>query len=138
MTHFDSSFNTIGLSISRDESEPSSPSGRYSSSTAEETNAKKVVLVTGGAGFIGSHVSDMLLERGDKVVIVDEMNDYYEVRLKHANLEYLVERHGSKVVIYRGDICDLDFISTVFEKERPSHVIHLAARAGGSACWEIR
>ena len=44
----------------------------------------------------------MLLERGDKVVIVDEMNDYYEVRLKHANLEYLVERHGSKVVIYRG------------------------------------
>ena len=81
------------------------------------------------------------------------MNDYYEVRLKHANLEYLVERHGSKVVIYRGgyspfptsdatkgfltstllflDICDLDFISKVFEKERPSHVIHLAARAGG-------
>lgn len=41
-----------------------------------------VVLVTGGAGFIGSHVADALLERGDRVAIVDEMNDYYDVRMK--------------------------------------------------------
>ena len=104
----------------------------------------------------------MLLKRGDRVVIVDEMNAYYDVRLKQANLEYLIERHGSKVVIYRGgnpsllllssipfsfplrsflsffrffslsnvsllsDICDLDFISKVFEKERPTHVCHMA------------
>eukprot|EP01035_Chromulina_nebulosa_P025569 gene25569-33383_t len=113
-------------SKSRNDSDSSSPSRRQSLSTTEVSNVKKVVLVTGGAGFIGSHVSDMLLERGDRVVIVDEMNAYYDVRLKHANLEYLVERHGSKVVIYKGDICDLDFISKVFEKERPTHVCHMA------------
>ena len=44
----------------------------------------------------------MLLDRGDKVIIVDEMNDYYEVRLKHANLDYLKERHPNSLVIYRG------------------------------------
>jgi len=96
-----------------------------------ETNSqRKVVLVTGGAGFIGSHVSDILLSRGDRVVIVDEMNDYYDVRLKQANLRLLFSKYGKEVSIYRGDICDVDFISDVFEKERPTHVCHLAARAG--------
>ena len=47
----------------------------------------KVVLVTGGAGFIGSHTSQELLRRGDKVVVVDEMNDYYDLRQKKRNLE---------------------------------------------------
>ena len=102
---------------------------------AQGHNAKgKVVLVTGGAGFIGSHVADMLLSRGDRVIIVDEMNDYYDVRLKQANLCFLHEKHGKsqspKLTIYRGDICDVDFISDIFEKERPTHVCHLAARAG--------
>jgi|TARA_B110000090_G_C13079311_1_gene330327 UDP-glucuronate 4-epimerase len=50
---------------------------------------RKTVLVTGGAGFIGSHVADYLMSRGDKVVIVDEMNDYYDLRQKNYNLEYL-------------------------------------------------
>lgn len=102
-----------------------------SSSASNLPSSEKVVLLTGGAGFIGSHVADMLLTRGDRVVIVDEMNDYYDVRLKQANLAYLHEKHGDvKLTIYRGDICDVDFISDVFEKERPSHVCHLAARAG--------
>jgi UDP-glucuronate 4-epimerase len=87
----------------------------------------KVVLVTGGAGFIGSHVAQKLLQRGDKVVIVDEMNDYYDVGLKQANLEKLF---CMTVSIYRGDICDVDFITEIFEKERPTHICHLAARAG--------
>ncbi len=91
----------------------------------------KTVLVTGGAGFIGSHVADHLLSRGDKVVIVDELNDYYDLRLKHANLKYLEEKYGSeKYTFYKGDICDVAFISGIFAKERPSHICHLAARAG--------
>eukprot|EP01039_Chlorochromonas_danica_P002893 gene2893-3158_t len=94
------------------------------------TNEDRVILVTGGAGFIGSHVSDLLLARGDRVIIVDEMNDYYDVRLKHANLELLKGKYGDRLAIYRGDICDVDFIGDVFEKERPSHICHLAARAG--------
>lgn len=92
---------------------------------------RKVVLVTGGAGFIGSSVADKLLARGDKVIIVDEMNDYYDVKLKQSNLEYLYSKYGpSQCITYRGDICDVDFISDVFENERPTHVCHLAARAG--------
>lgn len=92
---------------------------------------RKVVLVTGGAGFIGSNVSDKLMDRGDKVIIVDEMNDYYDVRLKQNNLEFLFRKYGrEQCVIYRGDICDVDFISDIFERERPTHLCHLAARAG--------
>ena len=52
------------------------------------------VLVTGGAGFVGSHVADALLTRGDSVIIVDEFNDYYDTRLKRANVAYLIEKHG--------------------------------------------
>lgn len=58
------------------------------------------------------------------------MNDYYDVRLKQANLEYLFEKYRGMCTFYRGDICDVDFISDVFERERPSHICHLAARAG--------
>jgi UDP-glucuronate 4-epimerase len=93
-----------------------------------EVDDSKIVLMTGGAGFIGSHVSEYLLKRGDKVIVVDEMNDYYDVRLKKANLDQLRKFEGCSV--YRGDICDVDFMSEVFERERPTHVCHLAARAG--------
>lgn len=59
------------------------------------------------------------------------MNDYYDIRLKEANLQYLVDKHGlEKIKIYYGDICHIDFMSNIFEKERPTHICHLAARAG--------
>lgn len=91
----------------------------------------KKVLVTGGAGFIGSNVAELLLERGDSVVIVDEMNDYYDVRIKEANLRRLRKLcPGNGLAIYRGDICDEEFMLDVFEKERPGWVCHMAARAG--------
>ena len=59
------------------------------------------------------------------------MNNYYDVKLKQANLEYLHKKYGpEKLSIYRGDICDVDFMSDIYERERPTHVCHLAARAG--------
>jgi len=93
----------------------------------------KKVLVTGGAGFIGSNVAELLLSRGDDVVIVDEMNDYYDVKIKEGNLAYLEELvKGSphRLSIYKGDICDEDFMTDLFEKEQPQWVCHMAARAG--------
>jgi len=90
----------------------------------------KVVLVTGAAGFIGSHVSDALLTRGDFVVAVDEMNDYYNVKWKESNLHYLRAKHGSRFKVFKGDICDLEFMKSIFEQEQITHVCHLAARAG--------
>lgn len=56
----------------------------------------KKVLVTGGAGFVGSHVADHLLTRGDAVIIVDEFNDYYDTTLKRANVAYLLEKHSAE------------------------------------------
>jgi UDP-glucuronate 4-epimerase len=92
----------------------------------------KKVLVTGGAGFIGSNVAQLLLSRGDDVVIVDEMNDYYDTRIKESNLKLLREAYPEekRLSIYKGDICDEEFMVSVFEKELPKWVCHMAARAG--------
>jgi len=91
----------------------------------------RCVLVTGGAGFIGSHVADALLKRGDEVLIVDEVNDYYDVRLKRANLTLLTAAWGAdRLRVYEGDICDEPFITEVYAREKPRLVVHLAARAG--------
>jgi len=93
----------------------------------------KKVLVTGGAGFIGSNVAEVLLDRGDDVVIVDELNDYYDVTIKEMNLKLLREKvstQPNRLKIYKGDICDEEFMANVFETERPEWVCHMAARAG--------
>ena len=91
----------------------------------------KKVLVTGGAGFIGSHVAECLLKRGDDIVIVDEMNNYYDVQIKESNLEALMRKYGpDRVSINRGDICDDAFMLNLFMVTRPEWVCHMAARAG--------
>jgi len=91
----------------------------------------KKILVTGGAGFIGSHVCEALLRRGDEVVVVDEMNEYYDRRLKLYNISILKSSYDNKkLVIYNGDICDDALMETIFSKEGLTHVCHLAARAG--------
>jgi len=107
---------------------PSSPKSLASNTVTPHTGYKKV-LVTGGAGFIGSHVAQTLLSRGDDVVIVDEVNDYYDTRIKESNLK-LLQAMSTRVKIYKGDICDTEFITDLFEHERPTFVCHMAARAG--------
>ena len=92
----------------------------------------KKVLVTGGAGFIGSHVAQFLLQRGDDVVIIDELNDYYDINIKKSNLELLRSLcpDEKRLRIYIGDICDESLMNQIFEEERPGWVCHMAARAG--------
>jgi UDP-glucuronate 4-epimerase len=89
------------------------------------------ILVTGGAGFIGSHVAQKLLERGDSVVIVDNLNDAYDRSIKEYNLS-LVEALDSNncLSIYTIDICDYDAIKALCLVEKPDIICHLAARAG--------
>ena len=88
-------------------------------------------LFAGGAGFIGSHVADYLLDRGDDVVIVDEINDYYNTSIKEMNLSLLQKKYApDRISIYKGDICDESFMLDIFGREKPEWVCHLAARAG--------
>jgi UDP-glucuronate 4-epimerase len=86
------------------------------------------VLVTGSAGFIGSHVATKLLARGDSVVGIDNLNDYYDVALKQARLDRLVgeTRFRNEKI----NIVDLSALRKVFERERPDRIVHLAAQAG--------
>lgn len=86
-------------------------------------------LVTGAAGFIGFHVARALLKRGDRVVGIDNLNDYYDVRLKETRLDELAEFAGFTFV--KLDIADRDGVSAVLRAHRDlSGIIHLAAQAG--------
>ena len=86
------------------------------------------VLVTGAAGFIGYHVSKRLLDRGDRVICVDNLNDYYDPKLKEARLAMLEGREGFRFA--RIDISDSRAMRQLFESERPQRVVNLAAQAG--------
>lgn len=86
------------------------------------------VLVTGGAGFIGSHICERLLSRGDQVIIVDELNDFYSPSIKKENLAD-IKKHGN-YQFYQVDICNKEQMKEIFIKEKPDRIIHLAARAG--------
>lgn len=86
------------------------------------------VLVTGTAGFIGSHVALKLLARGDTVVGVDNLNDYYDVSLKQARLARVQAHRGYTHV--HADLADRAAMEQVFATHRPDRVVHLAAQAG--------
>jgi UDP-glucuronate 4-epimerase len=86
------------------------------------------ILVTGSAGFIGFHVARRLLARGDEVVGVDNLNDYYDVSLKQARLERLLGQPG--FTDERVDVADRSAMASLFARYRPQRVVHLAAQAG--------
>lgn len=86
------------------------------------------VLVTGGAGFIGSNVSRKLLERGDQVVCIDNLNNYYSTEQKQHNIAQLIPY--PEYVFHYADIANCQKMIQLFEDEKPDKVIHLAARAG--------
>ena len=86
------------------------------------------VLVTGSAGFIGSHVAMRLLERGDEVVGLDNLSDYYDVSLKRARLARFESQTGYRHV--HADLADRSAMESLFAEHRPHRVVHLAAQAG--------
>ncbi len=86
------------------------------------------ILVTGAAGFIGSFTAHQLLDRGDRVVGLDNMNDYYDPTLKQARLARLQTR--GDFTFTQLDLCDVDGMKSMFAKNKFDRVIHLAAQAG--------
>ena len=86
------------------------------------------ILVTGAAGFIGYHTSKLLLGRGDEVVGLDNLNEYYDVSLKHARLAGLKANERFKFV--KLDLADRDGMAKLFATEKFDRVIHLGAQAG--------
>ena len=91
------------------------------------------ILVTGGAGFIGSHLCERLLTDGHDVVVIDNFNDFYDPRCKRRNIDAVADaacRSGAGFLLCEGDIRDSGFILELFRQESPEAVIHLAAAAG--------
>ena len=86
------------------------------------------VLVTGTAGFIGSHVAQRLLARGDEVIGIDNLGDYYDVSLKQSRLQRLLGQPGYTHVT--ADLADRAAVEQVFETHKPQRVVNLAAQAG--------
>lgn len=83
-------------------------------------------LVTGGAGFIGSHLVETLLGQGHQVTIIDDFNDFYDPGIKRLNISGFQDR----ITIIEGDIRDTDLIERMFSKGKFDAIVHLAARAG--------
>ncbi|CAH1412134.1 UDP-glucuronate 4-epimerase 3 [Lactuca sativa] len=100
---------------------------RVRSSAKIRSNTGFCVLVTGAAGFVGTHVSAALKRRGDGVLGLDNFNDYYDPSLKRAR-QALLERSG--IYIVEGDINDVALLKKLFEVIPFTHVMHLAAQAG--------
>lgn len=86
------------------------------------------ILVTGVAGFIGMHVATRLLARGDEVVGIDNLNEYYDPALKHARLAQLAQFADFR--FEKLDIADAEALHAYFKREQPRRVVHLAAQAG--------
>lgn len=95
----------------------------------KKPDSNKVYLITSAAGFIGYYLSRNLLDKGCRVIGIDNMNDYYDVRLKEKRLELLSDYDG--FTFLRVDIADKKALDDVFEKYQPEIVVNLAAQAGG-------
>ncbi|MDO8740503.1 MAG: SDR family NAD(P)-dependent oxidoreductase [Candidatus Woesearchaeota archaeon] len=86
------------------------------------------IFITGGAGFIGSHLCERLLKEGKEVIAVDDFNDFYDPEKKKKNIEDCAK--NKKFKIYKADIRDKEEIKKIFEKNKINVIVHLAARAG--------
>lgn len=86
------------------------------------------ILVTGGAGFIGSHLCEKLINLGFKVICIDNFDDFYKPAIKENNISKII--NDSNFKLYRADICNLEQIDEIFSKNNIELVIHLAAKAG--------
>ena len=89
---------------------------------------KETILITGASGFVGFHLAELLLKKGYEVVGIDNMNDYYNVRLKELRLEIL--RKYDNYTFYKMDLKNKEDIDNLFEKYRFDYVINLAAQVG--------
>lgn len=94
----------------------------------KQFDKQKKYMITGGAGFIGFHLSLALLKKGAFVIGFDNMNDYYDVNLKEARLNILKEQEG--YVFEKADLADKEQIFSLFERYQPDVVINLGAQAG--------
>jgi UDP-glucuronate 4-epimerase len=91
------------------------------------------ILVTGGAGFIGSHLCERLAATGHDVIALDNFNDFYDPAIKRRNFAQALEKAracGRGLLMCEGDICDGEWVAAIFAQESPEAVIHLAAAAG--------
>ena len=85
------------------------------------------IIITGGAGFIGSHIAESCAKDGHEVVIIDNLDDYYSPELKKKNIDYVLKSENARFV--HGDVTDIDFLRTVINKD-VEYVFHEAAQAG--------
>ena len=93
----------------------------------------KTYFVTGAAGFIGFHLCNKLLQENNKVIALDNFNDYYDVSLKQARINQLNNLYLQKAKLWnfeKGDINDINLLEKIFDKYKPEFVINLAAQAG--------
>ncbi len=93
-----------------------------------QSSGARPILVTGSAGFIGSHVTRRLLANGERVIGLDNLNAYYDPRLKADRLKLFADHENYHHIT--GDLADRDLIETIFSKHQPGQVVHLAAQAG--------
>lgn len=91
-------------------------------------------LITGGAGFVGSHVADALLKRGDRVICIDNFNDYYSPERKRRNIAQALDQRGYTLI--EADIRDASRIDEIFATHRPDKVAHIAAM--GSISYSVQ
>lgn len=86
------------------------------------------ILITGGAGFIGSTLADKLIQENNKIFVIDNFNDYYDIKIKESNVKNNLAKPNYK--LYKADICDRKVVSDIFEQNNIDVVVHIAARAG--------
>ena len=86
------------------------------------------ILITGGAGFIGSHLSEHLLKLGSRINCLDNLDAFYDPQIKRENLRPLLANNNFTLI--EGDIRDLELLTDIFEGNRIDVIVHIAARAG--------